>query len=59
MFQASVFSLCLLSDNYHIYIFMSNKHKKFCIKKTAILSLTLLVPQKIKETWPLISQELI
>ena len=30
MFQASVFSLCLLSDNYHIYIFMSNKHKKFC-----------------------------
>ena len=30
MFQASVFSLCLLSDNYHIYIFMSNKQKKFC-----------------------------
>ena len=43
MFQASVFSLCLLSDNYHIYIFMSNKHKKF-------VSLTLFVPQKIKET---------
>ena len=41
MFQASVFSLCLLSDNYHIYIFMSNKHKTFCVQKTAILSLTL------------------
>ena len=27
MFQASVFSLCLLSDDYHIYIFMSNKHE--------------------------------
>lgn len=41
MFQASVFSLCLFSDNYHIYIFMSNKYKKFCIEKTAIiLSLT-------------------
>ena len=50
MFQASVFSLCLLSDNYHIYIFMSNKHKKFFIQKIANLSLTLLVPQKIKET---------